>query len=195
MPTCSIPRSSGLKGQERSLSLAQLRYLLFSNSTEFHLIPSSSHSTGKHSQLLLACTGCQTADCLDYTGLYCIPAGPTQSGIRAHCWALPAHQVLSWSWKSRDNRQLLSKHSLLSLSKYKPTPNQLLKQPKVMGNLYSLWLSLLQQRDPVLCFLSRYWKLKPLQSFWQLGRPFSFISTVNSSYLWQSCVLKIFKWP
>lgn len=62
----------------------------------------------------------------------------TQSGIRAHCWALPAHQVLSWSWKSRDNRQLFSKHSLLSLSKYKPTPNQLLKQPKVMGNLYSL---------------------------------------------------------
>lgn len=79
VPTCSILTSSGIKGQERSLSLVQLRYFLFSNSTKFHLIPSSSHSTEKHSQLLLACIGCQTADCLDYTGLFCIPAGTSHT--------------------------------------------------------------------------------------------------------------------
>lgn len=40
----------------------------------------------------------------------------TPSGIRAHYWALPAHQVLSWSWKSQDNRQssICSSQNILS---------------------------------------------------------------------------------
>lgn len=37
-------------------------------------------------------------------------------GIRAHYWAVPAHQVLSWSWKSQDNRQssICSSQNILS---------------------------------------------------------------------------------
>lgn len=174
----------------------------FSNSIEFHLIPFSSHSTEKHSQLLLACIGCQTADWLDYTGLYCIPAGTSHTkcflgdqGSLLACTSTPGAVLnLEIPRQQAVLHMLLSKHSLLSLSKYKPAPNQLPKQPKLMVNLYSLWLSLLQQRHPVFCLLPRYWKLKPLQSCWQLVRSFSFISTI-SSYLRQSCILKTFKWP
>lgn len=145
MPACSIPTSSCLKGQERSLSLVQLRYFLFSNSTEFHLIPSSSHSTEKHSQLLLAYIGCQTAECLDYTGLYCIPAGtsPTKcflwdQGSLLGCTSTPGAVLkLEIPRQQAVLHMLLSKHSFLSLSEYKSTPNQLPKQPKFMVNFYS----------------------------------------------------------
>lgn len=145
MPACSIPTSSCLKGQERSLSLVQLRYFLFSNLTEFHLIPSSSHSTEKHSQLLLAYIGCQTADCLDYTGLYCIPAGtsPTKcllwdQGSLLGCTSTPGAVLkLEIPRQQAVLHMLLSKHSLSSLSEYKSTPNQLPKQSKLVVNFYS----------------------------------------------------------
>lgn len=159
VPTCRTPTSSDLRGQERSLSLIQLRYFLLSNLTEFHLIPSSSHSTEKHSQLLLAYIGCQTADCLDYTGLYCIPAGTIytkcflwdQGSLQGYTKTPGAVLNLEIPRQQAVLHMLLSKTLSLELLKVQPTPNQLPKQPKLMVNLYSLWLSPLQQRDPVLC--------------------------------------------
>lgn len=185
VPTCSIPTPSGLKGQERPLSLVQSRYFLFSNSTEFHLIPSSSHSTEKHSQLLLAYIGCQTADCLDYTGLYCIPAGTSHTkcflgdqGSLLGCTSTPGAVLkLEIPRQQAVFHMLLSKHSLLSLSKYKPAPNQLPKH--LVVNLYSLWLTLLQQRDPVFWFLSRYWKWKAFGSLGDLSVSFLLLTAVT----------------
>lgn len=157
---CSIPTSSGLKGQESFLSLVQLRHFLFSNSTEFHLIPSSSHSTEKHSQLLLACIGCQTADCLDYTGLYCVPAGTRHTkcflwdqGSLLGCTSTPGAVLkLEIPRQQADLHMLLSEQSLLSLSLQ-------ISHPITQNSHWTwtqLWLSLLQQRDPVFCLLSSY---------------------------------------
>lgn len=131
---CSIPMPSGLKGQERSLYLVELRYFFFS----FDRVPSHSFFLPLHRKTFPVVAGLyrlsgQLTAWITQGYIVSLQEPATLSaslGTRAHYGADTSTPVavlkLEIPRQQAVLQMLLSKSfSLLSLLEYKPTPNQL----------------------------------------------------------------------